>query len=1397
LNTTRIKAALLDCPQLAARPDKDDILNTIITRMQEVCRNGTDGANPYGAASVAPAYSGNTYTSFEQVILGVFQEKGITVNEFCHPYGIEFPKPHGMNPPVAKLSTGTVEPCTCTQWNKVLQEMALAGYPTGTLNDVNQYVSAIYHETITPELYAGLKKCGQAYQVCTGNSDPDPCPSCRPAASNPNPGQTCTTITSIPLVSPQPLPAFLVCGFDKSIAKCYNCTAFVGLQTSFNTLFGKDPVFTGTVPDNMVVWNDLFAKYVNYKTGLQHNWIYYADKFSVNSCPIGGISGVAGNSDLSICREDKPLNDATADNPPGPCDGITSGSTLKATILYEYLKQHAMDDFRAAYQEKCLAAVETFTVNYQPKEYHYTLYYYDRAGNLVKTVPPKGVQPNYTKSFLDGVVAEREKMKNGLPYTVTTPDHNLETRYHYNSLDQVAEQKTPDAGVSVFWYDQVGRPAAGQNAKQATAGNVYSYTKYDDLGRVVQTSQLTSATPLSNTTSKDKGTLDAWYNNAYNSQNQIVQTIYDQGYGIIDGYMFNQDNLRNRVAYSKVWNNIGDPYPASAIYYTYDVHGNVDALLRDFGNSNGVANFMNQNGNRFKKIVYDYDLISGKVNKVSYQPGEYDAYYHRYEYDGENRITDVYSGRDEVMLKYFHEKEAHYDYYKHGELASTTLGQLMVQKQDYAYTVNGWLKGVNPAFGGTLANGTNTVEAFPVTQDAYGFSLHYFNNDYNPIGYAPPTNSVLGQLGSSAVSLYNGNIAAMAVNIPKLGASKVYNYHYDQLNRIVAMDAYNGLDVSTGSFVPGNPLVDYKERISYDPNGNILSYLRNGDAARPAMDDLIYHYTPLTNRLHKVEDRATDASAADYGKYNDIKQNQADDNYHYDLIGNLIKDDVEHLDISWTLSNKIASISKLGVVTNFAYDATDNRILKVTSSGSTAYVRDGSGNVLSVYTKTGTGALTQSELHLYGSKRLGMVTTHTVQDATVVLSCGFANGIQRTFTRGEKLFELSNHLGNVLATVTDKRIAFQQSAPGILIDHYEADLAAAQDYYPFGMLQPGRKWNAGSYRYGFNGKENDNEVKGEGNQIAFEARVYDPRIGRFLSTDPMEQKYPAQSSYVFAHDNPIALIDYLGMGDPPVPMNLDERHLISGNNFFPKEVNSMIVNPEWQNRNTLHAFYEEAVGLVKQMGKTEKDVTLANGSVWNVNVKTGHFYPVSSVDGSIVNLTKAEMWVLNSATKAGEGEAIFANIAKNKSITRFSNNMVSALESLAKVKNVASTDALRHIGGKYPIQTNGVSMEALKSLAVKIGPKTANYIKWGGRTLIVVAVANDLYEIYNSTNRARTITTKVVGWESAGIGASYGASALSETGPGAILGAIIGGAVGYYVGTKTTETVYDWIFTKQ
>ena len=67
------------------------------------------------------------------------------------------------------------------------------------------------------------------------------------------------------------------------------------------------------------------------------------------------------------------------------------------------------------------------------------------------------------------------------------------------------------------------------------------------------------------------------------------------------------------------------------------------------------------------------------------------------------------------------------------------------------------------------------------------------------------------------------------------------------------------------------------------------------------------------------------------------------------------------------------------------------------------------------------------------------------------------------------------------------------------------------------------------YRYGFNGKENDNEVKGEGNQQDYGMRVYDPRIGKFLSVDPLTRSYPMLTPYQYASNSPIAHIDLDGL----------------------------------------------------------------------------------------------------------------------------------------------------------------------------------------------------------------------------------------------------------------------------
>lgn len=64
-----------------------------------------------------------------------------------------------------------------------------------------------------------------------------------------------------------------------------------------------------------------------------------------------------------------------------------------------------------------------------------------------------------------------------------------------------------------------------------------------------------------------------------------------------------------------------------------------------------------------------------------------------------------------------------------------------------------------------------------------------------------------------------------------------------------------------------------------------------------------------------------------------------------------------------------------------------------------------------------------------------------------------------------------------------------------------------------------------AYRYGFQGRERDNEWKGDGNSMDFGARIYDPRIGKWLSIDPQFEKYPNSSTYSALGNNPMYYID--------------------------------------------------------------------------------------------------------------------------------------------------------------------------------------------------------------------------------------------------------------------------------
>jgi len=127
---------------------------------------------------------------------------------------------------------------------------------------------------------------------------------------------------------------------------------------------------------------------------------------------------------------------------------------------------------------------------------------------------------------------------------------------------------------------------------------------------------------------------------------------------------------------------------------------------------------------------------------------------------------------------------------------------------------------------------------------------------------------------------------------------------------------------------------------------------------------------------------------------------------------------------------------------------------------------------------------------------------------------------------GDKVYELKDHLGNVTVVVSDAK---ESTTSASAITGSEAKVMSYTHYYAFGMAMPSRSYNSPDYRYGFNGMEKDDEIKGSGNSYDFGARMYDARLGRWFAMDPRGGLMPSWSPFNYTFGNPINHIDIGGL----------------------------------------------------------------------------------------------------------------------------------------------------------------------------------------------------------------------------------------------------------------------------
>ncbi|MDI9342122.1 MAG: hypothetical protein QM534_16230, partial [Sediminibacterium sp.] len=618
---------------------------------------------------------------------------------------------------------------------------------------------------------------------------------------------------------------------------------------------------------------------------------------------------------------------------------------------------------RSLYQQTCIGQLtDEVKISYGIKYHHYTLFYYDRAGNLLRTVPPAGVVTGATNRQ-------------------THPAHKMVSRYAYNSLAQLIWQETPDGGQSSFWYDIKGRLRFSQNAKQAMpAENKMSYVKYDELGRTWEAGVMPASSnpvldmensnyPLTNTT-------------------EVIRTMYSSPESSAKYFGGKpQRYLQNRVSYvtSDKDGNFSDKKDQVSTYYSYDPHGNVEWLIQDLPDL----------GRNY--TAYEYDLISGSVIQVKYNEGFADRFFHRYSYDTDKRLKTAETSKDGV----YWEREAGYTYYLHGPLKRAEIGHDNIQGMDYVYTINGWIKAMNhvDAAGDLGKDGNETGRAY-MPKDIYSMHLNYFEGDFNSKQsvYNSVSANPFHLSAEAGRNLYNGNISTWtsrfdkeamdAVGAPLSGfIDKGYvtgrRFRYDELNRL-----------KTAQYMVKNPgwasTLNYAENFTYDANGNIMNVSRKGygttDAERK-MDEMTYnYYSSNTNQLRNVSDIGDNSIPT---RYDDIKNHTSINNYVYDPIGNLTKDEREGItNIEWLANGKVSKITKSNQVIEFLYDAMGHRVLKKVydptatdqqlATTTTYYALDAQGNPMAIYKRTNSGTSPNytakfdlQEQPIYGSKRIG------------------------------------------------------------------------------------------------------------------------------------------------------------------------------------------------------------------------------------------------------------------------------------------------------------------------------------------------------------------------------------------------------------------------------------------
>ncbi|MEO8235529.1 MAG: RHS repeat-associated core domain-containing protein, partial [Flavobacterium sp.] len=658
--------------------------------------------------------------------------------------------------------------------------------------------------------------------------------------------------------------------------------------------------------------------------------------------------------------------------------------------------------------------------------------------------------------------------------------------------------------------------AIGELLDYTDAENIATSYKYDMLGRKKEIKH------------PDNGKTIYEYDNASNMLKlQTANLANDQSIPINDRFVkYEYDfNRLSKVNYpvTASGNNI------SNVRYVYGASGagnDTGRLIEEY-DATGYQKF--KYGVMGEMIQNDRVIVGPNIPTRSFKT--------IYEYDSWNRI---------ISLKYPDNETVNYVYDLGGNLnqmAGTVNNQeyKYIERIDYDhYEQRTYLKYGNKTE--TFYNYTPSLRRLNNLNVKTAASQDLFNNkyDYDKVGNVT-------SIVNSALPVANA-----------MGGTYNHNFVYDNLNRLVGAE---------GKFTGKKPSIDYAANytlnMQYNNTHGIAkkqqTHVKNNVVYQPNTYENNYGYFGGTHKVKSIINATT----------------QAEDDYEYDLNGNLTKK-TSTIDgtrqFLWDESNRMRIVQDQSTMQHYIYDGSGERVLKAKTNIATVYQN---GTPVTPSTVTFTGYTTYASpyividpngvysKHYYaGSQRIvsrigeSAISIFNSSDSTPCPTCKEDTGTNDEKTiRQTQIEDLQQRLDKaklgkaifkkfepisydvVLKTMSEddeSKAAAAATPPPMYFYHpdhlgtstflTDANGNAYQFFLnlPFGETMAEQK-GASYYKspFKFNGKELDEET----GLYYYGARYYDPKSSIWLSVDPLAEQGPEISPYIYCNQNPLNLTD--------------------------------------------------------------------------------------------------------------------------------------------------------------------------------------------------------------------------------------------------------------------------------